>query len=684
MKVRTAFEVVLMAGALLIVAAIGSLGLAQWQVSSAVTRNEALDHVVSEGMQLAQLTNETLLYRERRSILQWRGQFEHVTDAMLKAQKSVTPADTELQQIASELSDMRLLFERLTVETEAKVQRRDEQSVAGILSSQLFQKVILFQTSLRSLKAQSDDELKLAYDTSKQRAALTFGLLAILMTAFGLVVSTLFRKAVLRPLQTLEQTIRHVNAGALDQRATVYREDEIGTVCTAFNSLLDQQIEHRRQLQYLAYHDVLTGLPNQLLVKDRLAQAAAFSDRAGGRVALLFLDLDNFKAINDSLGHPVGDALLRAVAERLIGCVRDTDTVSRQGGDEFVLILANAQSTDDIATFAEKMLERLSVPFQIDGHELSTSASVGIAIHPDDSREFDTLLKKADTALYEAKAAGRNTYRFFAERMNFEASEYLEVRSGLRRALENNELSLCYQPQIDLVSGEVFGAEALLRWHHHERGWISPARFIPVAEESGQIVAIGEWVLRETCRQIAQWRAHGLPELVVAVNLSGVQFKRGNVERSVLSALREFDVPARLLELELTESILISDTDSVLAAVRRLKDIGVRLSIDDFGTGYSSLSYLRRFNVDKLKIDQSFVRDIASNPDDTTIVRTIIEMARSLNLRTIAEGVESPAICDALRSFGCDEAQGYLFAPAMVPEEFVRYLTSGRRLAIVA
>jgi diguanylate cyclase (GGDEF)-like protein len=672
-RIATAFQLSLAVGALLIVLAIAALGLVQQQVSSAVSRNKVIDQVVGEGMQLVQLTNEVLLYNQERATTQWRSEFERMNDILRRASGQAGD-DPLLGRVATQLMDMNLLLERLLAQAAVGGVRGGMSKVQDILAAQLFQKGALLQSTLRDLKANADADLKAAYDDAKERNLFTFGLLAVVVAVYGIVVSLLFRNAVLRPLQGLEQAIGRINAGDGRQRAPVHRDDEIGIVCQSFNSLLDQQEENRRQLQYLAYHDVLTGLPNQLLVKDRLAQAIAFADRSGNRVALLFLDLDNFKTINDSLGHPVGDALLRAVTDRLIGCIRDTDTLARQGGDEFLVILADVDSSDDIATLAEKLLERLVMPFQIEGHDLSTSASIGIAIHPDDSRDFDTLLKKADTALYEAKAAGRNTYRFFTERMNVEASEYLQVRSGLRRALENREFALHYQPQVDLGTGAIVGAEALIRWHSGEHGWVPPARFIPIAEDSGLIVAIGEWVLREACRQMAEWRAAGLPELTVAVNLSALQFKRGNVDRAVMAALQEFDLPPRLLELELTESILIRDTESVLATVTRLKDIGVRLSIDDFGTGYSSLSYLKRFNVDKLKIDQSFVRDFTTDADDAAIVRAIIEMARSLNLRTVAEGVETAQMRDQLLAFRCDEAQGYHFARPLPAAEFAAYL----------
>jgi len=435
-----------------------------------------------------------------------------------------------------------------------------------------------------------------------------------------------------------------------------------------------KRAEHK--IEFLAYHDALTGLPNRLLVQDRFLQARAHADRDKSKVALLFLDLDNFKTINDSLGHSVGDALLQQIASRLSECVRDTDTISRQGGDEFLIVLPDLPDSDACAPVLVKVMERLQDPFDADGHELSTSASIGIALYPDDGKDFDTLLKKADMAMYRAKDSGRNAYHFFDEQMNVEAVENLSMRNGLRRAVDRGEFVLHYQPQIDLVSGAVVGAEALLRWNNPEFGMIPPGRFIPVAEESGLIVPIGEWVMREACRQGALWKRAGLPDLVVAVNLSAVQFKRGDVEQTVINALEESGFDPRYLELEITESILIQNMENVLATVKRLKLLGVKLSIDDFGTGYSSLSYLKRFDVDKLKIDQSFVRDLATDPDDTAIVRAIIQMAESLGLQTIAEGVEDLRMLEILRDFQCDEAQGYYFARPMPAEDFASYIST--------
>ena len=431
----------------------------------------------------------------------------------------------------------------------------------------------------------------------------------------------------------------------------------------------------QQQVEFLAYHDPLTGLPNRLLLQDRLQQAIAHAERSPTHLALLFLDLDNFKQINDSLGHGTGDALLKEIAVRLGECVRDSDTISRQGGDEFVILLRDLSDPDASTPVLSKILTRLQDPFHAEGNEISTSVSIGVAIYPEDGTDFETLRKKADMALYKAKEAGRNAYRFFDEAMNSEAIEHLVMRNGLRRALERGEFLLHYQPQIDIASGKVIGAEALLRWQNPELGLVSPGRFIPVAEDSGMIVPIGEWVIFEACRQAVAWQRAGLPGLQMAVNLSAVQFRRGNVEATVIAALQQSGLDPALLELELTESILIQNVEQVLAAVKRLKQLGVKLSIDDFGTGYSSLSYLKRFDIDKLKIDQSFVRDLATDPDDAAIVRAIIQMAHSLNLSTIAEGVETPDMLQRLRDFQCDEAQGYHFARPMAASEFAAFLS---------
>lgn len=442
----------------------------------------------------------------------------------------------------------------------------------------------------------------------------------------------------------------------------------------AFITDITERKAAEKRIEFLAYHDPLTELPNRLLLKDRFDQAVAHAQRAGLRVGLLFIDLDRFKTINDTLGHDTGDALLKEIAKRVTSCVRGTDTVSRQGGDEFLIVLSDLNHPDDACPILLKLIDRLQEPFYSESQEIGTSASMGISIFPDDGADFETLLKKADIAMYQAKDAGRNTYRFFDEAMNLEAVEHQFIFGRLRRALERDEFVLHYQPKIDLASGAITGAEALLRWNHPELGMVPPNRFIPVAEESGLINPIGEWALHEACRQAKLWNSPGRPALSIAVNVSAVQFRRGDIENSITRALTATGLDARLLELELTESILIQNAESVLASVKRIKLMGVKISIDDFGTGYSSLSYLKRFDIDKLKIDQSFVRDLATDPDDAAIVRAIIQMARSLNLRTIAEGVETVEMLELLRTFQCDEAQGYYFARPMPAESMEAYL----------
>ncbi|MDP1614049.1 MAG: PAS domain S-box protein [Sulfuritalea sp.] len=424
------------------------------------------------------------------------------------------------------------------------------------------------------------------------------------------------------------------------------------------------------KIAFLAHHDPLTGLPNRLLLKDRMEQAMVHGERAGRKVALLFVDLDRFKAVNDSFGHPVGDVLLRDAAQRLLGCVRESDTISRHGGDEFLVVLTDLQSSEVPAQIAEKIMIVLGEPFHIDAHEATISASVGIAVYPEDGAGFDQLLKKADTAMYHAKAAGRNAFRFYTERMNSDAQERLDLHSRLRRALERGEFVLHYQPLVDLKSGRIVGGEALLRWQHPQHGLVLPEHFIAAAEHSGLIVPLGEWVLQEACRELARWHAAGHAQLSMAVNISAIQFRRGDVEETVLRALAAADAHPSALELELTESILIDGAEQVLATIRRLQALGVRLAIDDFGTGYSSLAYLKRFAVDKLKIDQSFVRDIVTDTDDAAIVRAVIQMAKSLNLHVVAEGVESAAVAAELRAMDCDLVQGFFFGRPLPATEF--------------
>ncbi|WP_291991876.1 EAL domain-containing protein [Candidatus Accumulibacter sp. ACC003] len=435
-----------------------------------------------------------------------------------------------------------------------------------------------------------------------------------------------------------------------------------------------------RKMAHLAQHDILTGLANRSLLTERLAHAIALARRHGKQVALLFLDVDHFKDINDSLGHLVGDQLLQSLAGRLLACVRATDTVCRHGGDEFVIVLADIEQAQDAAHVAEKVHAAAAVPQFIGGQQLHVSLSIGISVYPDDGSDAETMIANADTAMYHAKECGRNTYRFFTADMNTSALRRLFVESSLRRALKQNEFVLHYQPQIDLASGTMTGAEALIRWRDPDRGLLYPGEFVAIAEECGLIVPIGRWVLREACRQVQEWRDAGLHAVPVAVNISAVEFRHGDFLESVALSLKESGLAARYLELELTESVLMHNSESSAAVFDALKTMGVTLAIDDFGTGYSSLRDLKRFAIGTLKIDQSLVREIASDADDASVVSAVIGMARNLKQRVIAEGIETPEQLAFLQTQRCDEGQGFQFSRPLCAEDFARLLLAGNDL----
>ncbi|MEX0957985.1 MAG: EAL domain-containing protein [Burkholderiales bacterium] len=442
-----------------------------------------------------------------------------------------------------------------------------------------------------------------------------------------------------------------------------------GVVLTCRDITERKRAEERAQ--FLANYDVLTGLPNRFLLQDRVTQACSQAHRNRLRVALMHIDLDRFKVVNETLGHFVGDALLKQAADRIKRCARDGDTVARVGGDEFSVVFLNATSLQSLSATAEKVLAELGKPFSRDGQDLFFSASIGISIFPDDSANVDDLIKHADAAMHSAKTLGRNNYQFFTDALNREVQERMLLESGLRQAIQRDELQLLYQPKIDLATREIIGSEALMRWQHPDMGMISPTRFIPVAEDSGMMGQMGEWVLRTACRQIREWRDAGL-EIAVAVNVSPRQFKQQDLADLVFRVLRETGVPAALLEIELTESAVMEDAEASVIMLERLKDFGVRISIDDFGTGYSSLSYLKRLPLDVLKIDQSFVRDISTDPNDAAIVRAIITLTRSLGMKVIAEGVETEAQLTFLNAYGCQYAQGFLFGQPMPADELAR------------
>jgi diguanylate cyclase (GGDEF)-like protein len=444
------------------------------------------------------------------------------------------------------------------------------------------------------------------------------------------------------------------------------------------NDVTDRK-RYQQQLEYQAGHDLLTDLANRNLLSDRLAQSLLYARRSGRIVALLLLDLDRFKVVNDSLGHGMGDELLKLVAQRLSSCIRDADTVARLGGDEFAVALAEVAEIDDVGLVAKKIRETLIRPFVLAGREIGVTASIGISLFPRDGENSETLVRNADIAMYRAKEAGGDTFRFFAAEMNLRVRETLDLESDLRRALERGDFLLHYQPKLDLASGRIIGCEGLVRWQHPNRGLVSPGAFIPLAEETGLIVPLGEWVLAEACRQARAWQKEGLTGLCVGINLSARQFHDAGLIDRIRSIIEASGLDPRWLELELTESMIMRDPTAAVKTMHQLKGLGVSLALDDFGTGYSSLNYLRRFPVDALKIDRSFITDVESDPSCASVATSVVAIAHSLSLAAVAEGVETPGQAEFLAGCHCDQVQGFLYSKPLPVDEFAALLRSGHR-----
>jgi diguanylate cyclase (GGDEF)-like protein len=439
---------------------------------------------------------------------------------------------------------------------------------------------------------------------------------------------------------------------------------------------ISERMRNEARIVHMAHHDTLTGLPNRSLIADRLQQAVLDAERTGQSVLVAFIDLDSFKLVNDTMGHNAGDELLKVVAGRMVDCVRRNDTVGRFGGDEFVLVLPHVDdNASALVPLLDKILAAVVEPIMLEGQKMQVSCSIGVSLYPRDGRDADTLMMHADMAMYRAKESGKNNCQFYTHEMNIGLEEKMTLMDGLRKALAGQQLRLAYQPKVDLATGRIFGVEALLRWQHPERGAVSPDQFIPLAEECGMILPIGEWVLREACSQARAWQDAGLEPISISVNVSPRQFDDSHLVRRVADALHESGLSPQWLELEVTESMVMRDVAQSVAKMRELEAMGIALSIDDFGTGYSSLAALKSFPISRLKIDKSFVRDLASSEDDQAIARAIISLSHQLHMRVIAEGVETEQQRSFLLQNGCDEVQGYLYGKPVAPQEIAAQLT---------
>jgi diguanylate cyclase (GGDEF)-like protein len=512
------------------------------------------------------------------------------------------------------------------------------------------------------------------------------GLLTVL-TYFGI------KRILVRPMRRLVLAAQQLGRGRKPKAIGINTRDELGALARSLTEMGHNLKKSSKQVRFFAYHDSLTKLPNRLMFSEFLGHALAHAKRHNQSFALLFLDLDDFKRINDTLGHQAGDSVLRELAERLSGCLRaedyvgrtfqqgEGDTIARLGGDEFTILLPNISGPYKAATVAERVLASLSRPFVHAGHDLHVGASIGITIYPSDGKDAETLIKYADMAMYHAKAQGKNTYQYFKESMNAAAMRQLTLESALRKALERNELFLQYQPQIELRMGRITAVEALLRWRHPEEGLMLPDRFMSIAEESGLIVPIGRWVIENACRQNKAWHDAGFNNLVVSVNISGVQFNRQDMKTLVADILHQTGLPPELLEIELTETTIIRSEQTVTESLNAIKKLGVSIAMDDFGTGYSSLNYLRTLPIDKLKVDRSFTRGIGSDPQSEAILSAIFAMAQSLKLPVTAEGIDRLSQVEFLRKQGCSYVQGHLISEPADPEEVMKLFSRPISLA---
>jgi diguanylate cyclase (GGDEF)-like protein len=565
----------------------------------------------------------------------------------------------------------------------------------------VFMLVLLFAaglTSLAAVSSSSSDLQALSSSSLTRRAALgqvdaamereqRFERLIAVSLGFGvaavLLVSGLLSRSINRPLKELRVGAENFSAGHLDYRIPIRRHDEFGEALAMFNSLAAAVDAGQESLEHQAFHDTLTGLPNRALFQDRLQHALARQSREGRPLAVLLVDLDDFKTVNDSLGHAAGDELLKFVATALRECLRPADTAARLGGDEFAILVEDGRGRKDAVAVANRVIEALTKKILIEDKEVFVHGSVGIAITYGNETD-DDVLRNADVAMYAAKGAGKGGYQIFDGAMHEGVMQRLDLKTDLQRAVNRKEFEVHYQPLFDLDTGKILSAEALVRWRHPERGLVLPNEFIPLAEETGLILSIGRFVLEEAVRQLRWWQMHYDNDFSISVNLSGRQLHEADIVDRVRDILRAGPIAGTSLTLELTESVLMTDTDATIEKLNGLRDLGIHLAIDDFGTGYSSLAYLRRFPIETIKIDRSFTEGVALGPEDSALARAVIKLADTLGMKTVAEGVETRAQVEELWGFGCRVGQGSIFSPAVLPEEFEALLTNQRGIATAA
>lgn len=580
----------------------------------------------------------------------------------------------ELEAIRAETAD----FTATVEEVIALRQSSDTEAARTALESAAPQ-ITLLGTRLADATLDKREELLPLQNKLETSRDVAFWLLLALGAGgavIGLAATFVITRSIVKPLSSLKSAALAIADGNLNVRAQPRGPTELAQLGASISQMTDSLIKDRETITHLAYHDALTNLPNRTLLEDRAGVAFAQARRGGHSTAIVSLDIDRLKMVNDTLGHPAGDELLKAAAIRLGGLIRQGDTLARIGGDEFVAILSHCRTASDGVNAAIRMVEAFKTPFEVDGEHVRATVSAGISFFPGDGDSLKSLVKKADAAMYRAKRSGGRGYRVYDGSMNARASERMEIERGLYHALERDELTVHYQPQVSPHTGSVAGVEALIRWQHPERGLVPPDEFIPVAEESSLIITIGEWVLREACRQVGQWQSQGLPHLRLAVNVSTRQFQRSDFVKTVRCSLEETGFDPRLLELEVTESLIIEDTEGARASLEELSAMGIRIAIDDFGTGYSSLQHLRTLPIDVLKIDRSFVSNLTTNANDTAIALSVISLAHSLNFTVVAEGVETPEQLAFLREHQSDLYQGFLHSRPL-PADQIHTLLKG-------